>query len=285
LPPLGAHMSIAGGYYKAVEAAAHYGMDTVQVFTKNNNQWRAKELTDEDAAQFHSALRRLRIKHPIAHTAYLINLASPDDELWKKSIDALGIELLRAEKLGIPNVIMHPGAFVGSSEKRGIARIVKALNSIHRDLPALKTRTLLENTAGQGTNLGWRLEQLRAILDGVPEKKRMGVCIDTSHLFAAGYPMEPRDAYEATIGQIARTVGLRRVKAFHVNDSKRALGSRVDRHAHIGQGEMGLEPFRHLLNDPRFARTPMYLETAKEEVDGEEMDAVNLRVLRGLMVV
>ncbi len=283
MPPLGAHMSIAGGYYKAVEAAAHYGMDTVQLFTKNNNQWRAKELTDEDAALFRSALRRLKIKYPIAHDSYLINLASPNMELWNKSVDALKVELLRAEKLGIRYVVAHPGAFVDSSETRGIARIGKALNQIHRDLSDVKARILLENTAGQGTNLGWRLEHLRAMIDKVNDPKRVGVCIDTCHLFAAGYPMRSREEYEETIGQIATTVGLRRVKAFHLNDSKRPLGSRVDRHEHIGRGEIGLEPFRHLLNDPRFAKTPMYLETAKEEIDGEEMDAVNLRVLRSLV--
>jgi deoxyribonuclease-4 len=276
-------MSIAGGYYKAVEAAHAYGMDTVQVFTKNNNQWRAKELTDEDATAFRSALKRLKIRQPIAHDSYLINLASPDDPLWEKSIEAFRIELLRAERLGIGGVVAHPGAYVGSSEEAGLGRIVQALDRIHRDLPDIKTRTLLENTAGQGTNLGWRLEQLAAIIKDVAEPKRLGVCIDTCHLFAAGYPLATPDEYESTINEIARTVGLRRVKAFHVNDSKRELGSRVDRHEHIGRGKLGLEPFRHLLNDPRFAKTPMVLETAKEEIDGEPMDAVNLRVLRSLI--
>ncbi|MEX2113867.1 MAG: deoxyribonuclease IV [Pirellulales bacterium] len=283
LPLIGAHMSIAGGYYKAVEAAHQYGMDTVQVFTKNNNQWRAKELTDEDAAAFRSALKRLNIQRPIAHDSYLINLASPDDALWEKSIEAFRVELLRAERLGIGGVVAHPGAYVDSSEGAGIRRIIQALARIHHLEPALKTRTLLENTAGQGTNLGWRLEHLAAIIAGVAEPKRLGVCIDTCHLFAAGYPLGTPDEYESTIAQIARTVGLHRVKAFHVNDSKRELGSRVDRHEHIGQGKLGLEPFRHLLNDPRFARTPMYLETAKEEIDGEQMDAVNMRVLRSLI--
>ncbi len=283
LPLLGAHMSIAGGYYKAVEAAHEYGMDTVQVFTKNNNQWRAKELTDEDAALFRSALKRLKIKRPIAHDSYLINLASPDDALWERSIEAFRVELLRAERLGIGGVVAHPGAYVNSSEDAGLARIIQALDQIHHLEPALKTCTLLENTAGQGTNLGWRLEHLAAIIADVTDPQRLGVCIDTCHLFAAGYPLGTPDEYESTIDQIARTVGLRRVKAFHVNDSKRELGSRVDRHEHIGRGKLGLEPFRHLLNDPRFAKTPMYLETAKEEIDGEQMDAVNMRVLRSLI--
>ncbi len=160
---------------------------------------------------------------------------------------------------------------------------MQALDEVHGQSPDIKTRTLLENTAGQGTNLGWRLEHLAAIIKGVAEPKRLGVCIDTCHLFAAGYPLGTADEYESTIREIARTVGLRRVRAFHVNDSKRELGSRVDRHEHIGRGKLGLEPFRHLLNDPRFAKTPMILETAKEEIDGEQMDAVNMRVLRSLI--
>jgi deoxyribonuclease-4 len=276
-------MSIAGGYYKAVEAAARYGMDTVQIFTKNNNQWRAKELTDDDVARFRAALRRLRIKHPIAHDSYLINLASPDEALWNQSIEAFCIELRRAQRLGIRYVVAHPGAFVNSSEAAGIARVAAALDRVHRHTPGLATHTLLENTAGQGTNLGWRLEHLAEIRRAVAEPNRVGVCIDTCHLFAAGYPLATRDDYESTIGHIERTVGLSRVKAFHLNDSRKPLGSRVDRHAHIGRGQLGLEPFRRLVNDPRFARTPMYLETPKETIDGEEMDAVNLRVLRGLI--
>ena len=283
MPPLGAHMSIAGGYYKAVEEAARFGMDTVQLFTKNNNQWRAKELTDEDAAGFRSALRRLRIKHPIAHDSYLINLASPDDQLWNRSIEAFRVELERANKLGIRYVVAHPGAYVGSSEQQGLDRIIQALDRVHRATPGLTTYTLLENTAGQGTNLGWRFEHLGQIIAGVSERTRLGVCIDTCHAFAAGYPLSPRREYEQTIAELRGTVGLSRVKAFHLNDSRKPFGSRVDRHAHIGRGELGLAPFRLLLNDPRFARTPMYLETAKETIDGEEMDAVNLRVLRGLI--
>ncbi|MGD9721201.1 MAG: deoxyribonuclease IV, partial [Pirellulales bacterium] len=252
--------------------------------TKNNNQWRAKELTDADARAFRAALKRTGVQHPIAHDSYLINLASPNDELWAKSVAAFRVELERAEKLGIRYVVTHPGAYVDSTEALGLARVAQALDLVHQQLPRIKTHTLLENTAGQGTNLGWRLEQLAEIISRVKEKARVGVCIDTCHLLAAGYPLAARADYEATIEEIARTVGLRRVKAFHLNDSKKPLGSRVDRHAHIGQGALGLEPFRHLLNDPRFARTPMYLETPKETIDGEEMDSVNLRVLRGLVV-
>jgi len=283
VPILGAHMSIAGGYYRAVELAHECGCDCVQVFTKNNNQWRAKELTDEDAEKFQSALARLGIVHPIAHDSYLINLASPDPVLWEKSIEAFCVELLRAEKLGIRYLVTHPGAFTTSSEQEGLDRVVAALDTAHRRTEGIAARTLLENTAGQGSCLGWRFEHLAAIIAGVAEPQRLGVCIDTCHTLAAGYPLATEQEYAATIAELDRVVGLDRVKAIHVNDSKTPLGSRVDRHEHIGRGTLGLEPFRHLLNDPRFQQTPMYLETAKEQEDGEEMDAVNLRTLRGLV--
>lgn len=283
LPLLGAHMSIAGGYYKAVDAAAALGMDTVQLFTKNNNQWRAKELTDREAAEFRAAVERHGIRCPIAHDSYLINLASPDPQLWTRSAEAFEVELLRAEKLGLDYVVTHPGAYTTSSEELGIAKVAEALDYVHRRAPTLKVRVLLENTAGQGTNLGWRFEQLAAIISQIAEPERVGVCIDTCHTWAAGYPLATPEEYESTVAEIQRTVGLARVKAFHLNDSKQPLGSRIDRHEHIGKGHLGLAPFRYLLNDARFAAAPMYLETAKEQVDGEEMDAVNLRVLRGLI--
>jgi deoxyribonuclease-4 len=280
---LGAHMSIAGGYYRAVEIAHECGCDCVQLFTKNNNQWRAKELTDEDAEKFQSALERLGIGHAIAHDSYLINLASPDQVLWEKSAEAFCVELLRAEKLGIRYVVTHPGAFTTSSEQEGIDRIIAALDTVHRRTAGIAACTLLENTAGQGSCLGWRFEHLAAIIAGVAEPERLGVCIDTCHTIAAGYPLVTEQEYAATIAELDRLVGLDRVKAIHVNDSKQPLGSRVDRHEHIGRGTLGLEPFRHLLNDPRFSHTPMYLETAKEQENGEEMDVVNLRTLRGLV--
>ena len=280
---LGAHESIAGGYYKAVEIARRVGCDCVQIFTKNNNQWRAKELTDDDVTRFRQALVDLKITHPIAHDSYLINLASPDPLLWEKSIEAFCVELLRAEKLGIRHVVAHPGAFTTSSEQEGLDRIVAALDAVHRRTAGIAASTLLENTAGQGSCLGWRFEHLSAIIAGVAEPARLGVCIDTCHTVAAGYPLVTETDYAATIAELDRVIGLDRVKAIHVNDSKTPLGSRVDRHEHIGRGTLGLEPFRHLLNDPRFSQTPMYLETAKEQENGEEMDVVNLRTLRGLV--
>ena len=283
MPPLGAHMSIAGGYFKAVEQAAACDCDCVQIFTKNNNQWRAKELTDDDVLKFRTALAERKIGHPIAHDSYLINLATPDDILWKKSIDAFVVELQRAERLGLESVVMHPGAHTTSSAEQGIDRVVQAFDEVHRQTPGLKVLTLVETTAGQGSCLGWRFEQLAEILSRTHDSDRMGICVDTCHLFAAGYPLTDRRDYLATMKALDQTVGLDRVRAFHLNDSKKELGSRVDRHEHIGRGKLGLEAFRNVLNDQRFRNVPMFLETAKEQEHGVEMDVVNLRTLRSLV--
>lgn len=281
---LGAHMSIAGGYYKAVEIARRVGCDCVQVFTKNNNQWRAKELTDEDVARFRGALADLKITHPIAHDSYLINLASPDKELWKKSVDAFVVELLRADRLGIPYVVTHPGAFTTSSEAAGIKNVARALNEVHKQTRGITAKCLLENTAGQGSCLGRRFEELAAIWSGVKDPDRIGgVCIDTCHTFAAGYSLRTEKEYKATMTALDKTVGLKYVRAFHLNDSVKPLGSRVDRHAGIGRGQMGKEPFRFLLNDRRFKNVPMYLETPKGEEKGKDLDTINLQVLRKLI--
>src|SRR5262245_52294094 len=289
---LGAHESIAGGYYKAVEIARYVGCDCVQIFTKNNNQWRAKELTDDDVALFHAKLKELNISHPLAHDSYLINLASPDKALWKKSVDAFVVEMLRAERLGIPYVVTHPGAYTSSSESVGIATVVRALDEVHRQTRGIKAKCLLENTAGQGSCLGSRFEHLAAMIDGVKDPDRLGVCIDTCHTFAAGYPLgssltltlsQREREHRDTMRALDQTVGLKLVKAFHLNDSAKPLGSRVDRHAHIGRGLMGKEPFRLLLNDRRFRKVPMYLETPKGMEKGKDLDAINLRTLRSLI--
>jgi len=280
---LGAHMSMAGGYYKAVEEAYRCGCDCVQLFTKNNNQWRAKPITDDDIAAFKTRLKELKIRYPISHSSYLINLASPDKDLWKKSIESFVVELQRAEALGIPYVVLHPGAFVDSSEKAGIKRVIRALDQVHRRLKNITAQCLLETTAGQGTNLGWRFEQLAAMLDGVREPERLGVCLDTCHVFAAGYALDTEKAYKATMREFNRTVGVKRIRAFHLNDSRRKLGSRVDRHDHIGRGHMGLEPFRHLLADRRFRKIPMYLETPKGTEKSKPLDVINLKTLRDLI--
>lgn len=283
MPLLGAHLSIAGGYYKAVEAAAALGMETCQLFTKNNNQWRAKPLSEDDVRRFQEALARTGVRRPCAHTSYLINIASPDDALWRKSLEALVEELERAEALGLDGVVMHPGSCVNTTEAQGLANIVTAIDEAHRRTAGFRTRLWLETTAGQGSCLGHRFEHLADILERVRESERLGICVDSCHVFAAGYPLQTASDYATTMREFDDRIGLERLRAFHLNDSKKPLGSRVDRHEHIGDGCLGLEPFRHILNDPRFADRPMYLETPKGQRDGEELDAINLRRLRELI--
>lgn len=284
MPVLGAHMSIAGGYYTAVERAKEAGCDCLQIFTKNNNQWRAKPITPSEAEQFRATLAELNVAAPLSHSSYLINLAAPNLELRVKSIEAFVIELQRAEQLGIPFVVLHPGSFTTSSENEGLANIIDSLNQVHGQTPGITSQCLLENTAGQGSNLGWDFGQLATLINGVKEPDRLGVCFDTCHAFAAGNPMAAADEFNALWQAFDETVGINRVKAIHLNDSKRELGSRVDRHEHIGQGELGLEPFRLLLNDARFESIPMYLETPKGENDGgQDWDVVNLATLRSLV--
>ncbi|MBW3597457.1 MAG: deoxyribonuclease IV [Planctomycetes bacterium] len=283
MPLLGAHMSIAGGYYRAVDAAGEHTMDVVQLFTKNNNQWRAKPISEEDAARFRAALKERKIRHPLSHSSYLINLAAADAALWKKSVESFIEELRRADRLGIPYVVLHPGAFTCTDEETGLKAVIRALDEVHRQTPELKSQCLLETTAGQGTCLGCRFQQLATILDGVQDPARLGVCVDTCHIFAAGYPLGTPKEYKATFRDFDAAIGLTKIKAFHLNDSKRELGSRVDRHEHIGRGKLGLEPFRLLLNDRRFRKVPMYLETPKGEHNGRTWDAVNLEMLRSLV--
>lgn len=283
LPPLGAHMSIAGGYHRAVEAARRCGCDCVQLFTKNNTQWRAKAISEEDVRRFQTALTELSISHPAAHDCYLINLAAPQTRLWRRCVDAFIEELRRAARLGIPHLITHPGAYTSSSEQAGLRRVVQALDEAHDQTRGLPVTTLLETTAGQGTSLGWKFEHLAEIIAGVRQPERLGVCFDTCHVFAAGYPLaDPRD-YRRTMRHFDRVVGLHLIKAFHLNDSQRPLGSRVDRHAHIGEGHLGLQAFSNLLNDRRFRHVPMYLETPKGKRDGVDLDAINLATLRALV--
>lgn len=283
MPLFGSHLSIAGGYEKAVYHAAELGMDTVQIFTKNNNQWRAKKLTEEDCEKFRTAVKETGIRTPCAHDSYLINLASPDLELFQKSVGALTVELERAEALGLAGVVMHPGSHVKDTPENGLKRIAEGIDVVHKSTVGFKCQLWLETTAGQGTNLGYQFEHLRDIIQQVQEPERLSVCVDTCHIFAAGYPLITEDEYKATFQQFDEIVGIERIRAFHLNDSKKPLGSRVDRHEHIGEGELGLEPFRHVVNDPRFAEIPMYLETKKEDRKGEEMDAVNLRILKSLI--
>jgi len=283
MPILGAHQSIAGGYHRAIERAHRAGCQCVQLFTKNNNQWNAPPITPQEAADFQMLAARLGIGHTLAHDSYLINLASPDSRLWRRSVKAFAAELRRAEVLGIPYLVTHPGCYTTADAQFGLRRIIQALNAVHAETQGTFTRCLLETTAGQGTSLGWRFEHLARIIDGVRNPELLGVCFDTCHVFAAGYALAPLRSYRATMRALEKTVGLASVKAVHLNDSARDRGSRVDRHAHIGQGKIGLAAFRYLLNDPRFQSIPMYLETPKGTLDGEDWDVVNLRILRRLV--
>jgi deoxyribonuclease-4 len=279
----GSHMSIAGGCDRAVRSAQAFGFETVQLFTKNNNQWNAPLLTELHVALFRSAIEETGITHPVAHTSYLINLASPDEALWEKSIEALALEAERCELLGISDLVVHPGAHMGAGEKKGLTRIAKALDRLHRRTAGLRVLVDLETTAGQGSSLGYRFEQLGDILKRVKRAERLGVCVDTCHIFAAGYSLATKEEYDETIDGLDRAVGLNRLRAWHLNDSVRECGSRVDRHAGIGLGRMGLEPFRHLVNDLRFGHLPMILETPKGVDKGEDLDARNLKTLRQLV--
>jgi deoxyribonuclease IV len=283
MPLLGAHMSIAGGLHQAIVTAQKYGCQAVQLFTKSCQQWKAKELTEEEIVTFRRAFRKSGLQVAMAHDCYLINLASPKEELYRKSVQAFIEEYLRSERLGLRYLVTHPGSHLDSSEEAGLARVAQALDEVHGRCPRCRVQVLLEVTAGQGSNLGHRFEHLAKVLSLVKQPNRLGICLDTCHVFAAGYGLSPEREYQATLRAFDRVIGLKRLKAFHVNDSQKPRDSRVDRHAHIGRGCMGLEPFRLLVNDRRFRGHPMILETPKETVNGLDMDAVNLKVLRGLV--
>jgi len=285
MPLFGSHLSIAGGYYKAVDRAGQLGFDTVQIFTKNNNQWRAKPITEAEIDQFQASLEKNGITKPISHDSYLINLGSPDDELWNKSIDAMVVELERAHQLGIQHVVAHPGSHVGTGEEAGLKRIVDGLEIVFARTNGITTTVCLETTAGQGTNLGYRFEHLGEIIKGCSSTDRLTACIDSCHIFAAGYPIATKKEYSAAMAEFDEHVGFDRLVAWHLNDSKKGLGSRVDRHEHIGKGCLGLEPFRNIVNDKRMAKIPMYLETAKEvdPASGREWDEINLETLKSLL--
>ena len=278
---IGAHLSTKGGLHTVFERASAINAAAVALFSKNSNQWKGKILTDEDAAAFRKARRKSRIKPMFTHASYLINLATTNPLFHRKSIAAMIDELDRAERLGIQGVVLHPGAHMSAGAKSGIDQIARSLDRVHAALPDHKVVTLLETSAGQGSCLGCTFEELGQIRAIVDDKRRVAVCVDTCHIFAAGYDIRTRDGYQRTIDEIEQHVGIENVGAFHLNDSKKELGSRVDRHQHIGEGEIGLEAFRMLLNDARFTRIPKVLETPKtiETVS----DRRNLRKLRSLM--
>lgn len=280
---LGAHMSIAGGYYKAVDAASQFDMDVVQLFTKNNNQWNAKEILDSEVDRFNQSLKESGVTNPLSHASYLINLASPKDELWNKSIDGMVIEWQRAEQLGLDGVVVHPGAFVDSDEASGLQRIVDGVAKVAEQVGAKKSWLLLENTAGQGSCLGWSMEQLGWMLERTGESMRVGVCFDTCHAHAAGYDFSSQSGFQAWEKDAKKHGVLEAIRALHLNDSKKDCGSRVDRHEHIGLGTIGREGFERVLKHRVLKKWPMYLETEKgQDQSGQEWDAINLRVLREL---
>ncbi|MDX2037199.1 MAG: deoxyribonuclease IV [Isosphaeraceae bacterium] len=293
---LGAHMSIAGGLSKAADAAVGLGMETVQIFTQSPSRWsvppvtaaapvvRSKSVEPEEFARFREAAARGGLVTTIAHNSYLVNLAAPDEALRRRSIEAMCLEIEKCEALGIADLVVHPGAHMGEGEEVGLERVASALDEIHRRTEGVRLRVALETTAGQGTTLGARFEHLQRILESVSAPERLSVCVDTCHIFAAGYSLGTRAEYDETIGALERAVGKGRVRVWHVNDSLREQGSRVDRHAGIGRGHLGLDPFRLLVNDPRFRGIPLILETPKGlDESGEDLDAINLRILRGLV--
>jgi deoxyribonuclease-4 len=256
------------------------GCDVIQIFVKSNNQWRAAPLRDAEVRAFREELAAHAIRCSFAHTSYLLNLASPDRGLRRKSLASFVVELERCERLGLAYLVLHPGSHVGDGEERGLARVAGALREALDRTGEARVAILVETTAGQGTNLGWRFEHLARLIDDVAGGDRVGVCLDTCHVFAAGYDLRTTEAYRATMRELDRVIGIRRVRAVHLNDSERDLGSRVDRHAHIGRGKIGREGFRLLLRDRRFRRIPMVLETPKGERG--EMDRKNLALLRRL---
>jgi len=280
MPRLGAHMSISGGPAKALRRGQSVGCETIQIFTRNASQWRSKDLTEEQISDFAEARSESGLHPIIAHSSYLINLASPNDALWHKSWDALVVELLRCHLLQIRAYVLHPGAHTGSGEKAGLQRVAQSLTDALRATEGTETMVLLETTAGQGSSLGYSFEHLAWLLEHVKPASRLGVCFDTAHAFAAGYDFRDAEQYAAMWQRFDDLIGIDRLGVVHLNDSKRELGSHVDRHTHIGEGYIGVEAFRRLVNDPALAHVPMILETPKGPDLAE--DIRNLGVLRGL---
>lgn len=277
---IGAHMSISGGVFNAILTGEELGCTTIQIFTKNNNQWKAKELSQAEVDEFFQNQKRTKISPIVGHNGYLINLASPKDDIFARSMQSMLVEFQRAERLGLPYLVMHPGSHLATGEKQGLKKIAGAINWLHQKTKGYKVKICLETTAGQGSTLGHKFEQLAEIIEMVKENQRVGVCYDTCHTFAAGYDIRTKKAYQNTFREFDRVIGLSRLKAMHLNDAMKDLGSRVDRHTHIGEGKIGMEGFRLLMNDKRWKKIPKILETPKE--GGTAKDIKNLSVLRGL---
>jgi deoxyribonuclease IV len=281
MPKLGAHMSIAGGVDQAIDRGATIGCDTIQIFLKSNMQWRGRRPGAAEVLRFKLRQRETKIQPVFAHSSYLVNLAAKNPTFLQMSIASMIDEIQRADVIGIPFIVMHPGAHMGAGEPQGLRQIVRSLNEIFRATRRSPVRIALETTAGQGTNLGYRFEHLAEILSRTANPNRLALCIDTCHLHAAGYDLRTPRAYRKTMKEFDRIVGSKHVVAFHLNDSKTPLGSRVDRHTHIGKGHIGLSAFRCVLRDPRWPKLPMVLETPKS--DDLQEDVENLRVLKELL--
>jgi len=277
---IGAHESIAGGVQRAFERGAADGCEALQIFTSFNSRWAPRPLPPDEVVAFRDAAR-LSGWQLMSHASYLINIATPDEALWRRSVAALREELVRCERLGIDFLVLHPGAHVGSGVDAGIARVAAALGEVHAACRGFRVRVALENTAGQGTLLGSAIAELARMLDATPQGDRLVICIDTCHAFAAGYDLRRARGYEEFVEELDRELGLERVACFHLNDSLKAHGSRRDRHAHIGAGEIGSGAFRRLVNDRRFAGVPGVVETPPEE-DGSMSFARNIRALKAL---
>lgn len=279
----GSHLSIAGGMHNALLTAESLNMDTVQVFTKNQQQWKCKPLEPDAVHQWSENLNRLHFSQVVSHDSYLINLASPDDALRARSIELFTEEIRRCIQLEIRYLVTHPGAHMGQGEEPGLERVADALDRVYRAVGPCNVVTCLEITAGQGSSLGYKLEHLASIIEQSKTSDRLAVCLDTAHLFAAGYDFRGRH-YSKLMKEVDRTVGVDRIRVLHLNDSKKALGSRVDRHAHIGQGLIGTEGFKGFVRDRRFKSVPKILETPKEKhPSGRDWDSVNLETLKSLM--
>jgi deoxyribonuclease-4 len=274
-------MSIAGGVQTAIERGQRIGCRTIQMFVKNNNQWKGKPISEQDASTYKELRLKASIGPVMVHDTYLINLCAKDPAILAKSRAALKDELERCELLGVESLNLHPGAHMGQGEREGIELIAESLNLVHAETKKFAVKSVLETTAGQGTTIGSRFEQLQAIIELIEEKERMAVCVDTCHVFAAGYDFGTEKGFEKTFLEFDEIIGLDRLVAFHVNDSLREMGSRIDRHEHIGKGKIGLDGFRLLMNDPRFARIPKILETDKSEDMHEDVE--NMEVLRSLV--
>ena len=278
---LGAHMSIAGGLHKSIERAVSAGCGTLQIFTRSSNQWKGKPVSDADVAIFRKAFAESGLHEVISHDIYLINLAAAPGDTRDKSISAFAEEMATCARLGISKIVMHPGSHTTDSPEEGLNRVIQAFDSLFVDVPQYEGLILLETTAGQGTNLGRHFEELKIIIEGSKHPERFGICFDTCHTFAAGYDWTTPEGYNEVMEKFNLLLGISRLQCFHLNDSKKGLGSRVDRHEHIGQGMLGLEPFRCIMNDPRFTNIPKILETPKG--DNDDMDRINMQLLRNLV--